>query len=277
MIYSLFDRLSKWLLHLLLIVLTIVWVFPFFWGVTGSFKTERDMFASPPVFFPKYFMMDNYIDLFSKTEVPRWMMNSFIVSLSTMALVCLFSSMAGYAFSKLRFRGRDFIFFFMISLMMIPHYIMLVPLFRMMKELNWLDTYIGLVVPQAAVPFGVFLMRQFIQTIPQELMESARLDGCNEFMTFRRIIVPLTGPAIAALAIFTFVHSWNDYVWQLLTISSESMLTLPLGVATLQQELNVHYGQLMAGSTLSALPMIVIFIIFQKYFTRGITLGSVKG
>jgi len=269
--------LQKGIGNLFLFVCTLIWIFPFYWGVVNSFKTEQAMFEIPPQFFPKQFTWHNYVELFNRTLIFRWFVNSVVVSFITMLLVCVISSMAGYAFSKLRFRGRDQIFYFIISLMMLPHYILLVPLFRLMKSLGWFDSYLGLILPGLAVPFGVFLMKQFIQTIPSEIMEAARIDGCNEFLIFTKIVVPMALPAIGSLAIFEFVKSWNDYVWQLIVISSDEMKTLPLGVAGLKQETVIQYGQILAGATLSALPIIVIFIAFQKFFTKGITLGAVKG
>lgn len=263
--------------RIFLLLCAVVWLFPFYWGITGSFKTEQAWFEIPPQLFPHDFSMHNYIELFKKTRLERWFLNSLFVSFSTMTLVCALSCMAGYAFAKLAFRGRNTIFYLMISMMMLPKYVLLVPLFRLIRDLGWFDTYTGLIVPEAAVPFGIFLLRQFMAGIPKELMESARLDGCNEWSTFWRIVIPLSAPAIAALAIFEFVKSWNDYVWQLIIVSSDAMKTMPLGVAGLQQETMVQYGQLLAGATLSALPMILVFIVFQRFFTRGITVGAVKG
>lgn len=263
--------------NVILMIFALIWVFPLYWGLTSSFKTEQAMFATPPQLFPLNPSLMSFIELFRKTHSVRWFLNSTFVAVMTMIFVCIFSSMAGYAFAKLKFRGRNFLFYFMISTMMLPKYVLLVPLFRLMNTLGWFDSFAGLIIPELAAPFGIFMMRQFIQTLPNELTESARIDGCNEFTTFIKIILPLTKPAIAALAIFTFVRSWNDYMWQLIVTKSEMMKTLPLGVAGLQQENLIQYGQMMAGATLSAMPMILIFIIFQKYFTRGITLGAVKG
>lgn len=260
-----------------LLVCALVWLFPFYWAVMGSFKTERSIFAIPPEFLPTPFTFNNYIQLLRRTNTLQWFTNSMVTSLSVMVLVCILSSLAGYAFAKLRFRGRDAIFYLMISTMMLPHYVLLVPLFRLMKTLGWLNTYAGLIFPEIALPFGVFMMRQFIKSIPTEIIEAARIDGCSEFGIFARMIVPLTKPALGALAIFAFQRSWNDYMWHLIVVSSDNMKTLPLGIAGLQQETMIHYGQMMAGATLSALPLIIVFILFQSYFTRGLTLGAVKG
>lgn len=276
---SLFERTLGGMANFLLFILALIWMFPFYWALACSLKTEQSMFKVPPEWIPLEPNLNNYIELINKTKTALWSFNSLFVSVSTMVLVCLLGCLAGYAFAKIRFKGREFIFYLMMSTMMLPKYVLLVPLFRFMKSLNWFDTYSGLIIPEAAsaLPFGVFLMRQFIRSIPSELMESARIDGCTELGIFARIVVPLTKPALAALSIFTFVRSWNDYMWQLIATKSSEMKTLPLGIAGLQQENVTLYGHILAGAMLSALPLIIVFIVFQQYFTRGLTLGAVKG
>ena len=263
----------------LLMICAGVWMFPFYWALVSSMKSEYQIFRIPPEWFPLTPVFTSYIDLFNRTKLVTWTFNSFFVSAATTVLVCLIGCLAGYAFAKIRFRGSDIIFYTMIAAMMLPKYVLLVPLFRLMNTFGWFDTYAGLIVPEAAsaLPFGVFLMRQFVQSLPGELLEAAKVDGCTSFGIFARIVVPLTKPALAALSIFTFVRAWNDYMWQMIVTKSDTMKTLPLGIAGLQQENVVIYGNVMAGAMLSALPMIVVFIVFQKYFTRGLTLGAVKG
>lgn len=267
------------MLNTFLILSTIVWLFPFYWALSCSFKTEYEMFKIPPEWFPLKPTLDNYMELFAKTHALQWGFNSFFVAIVSMILVCIFGCMAGYSFSKLKFRGMGVMFTLMVASMMLPKYVLLVPLFRMMKNFSWLDKFEGLIIPEVAIclPFGVFMMRQFIHSIPNELVESGKIDGCNPMGIFVKIILPLTKPAMAALAIFTFVRSWNDFMWQMIVVKSNGMKTLPLGIAGLQQELLVQYSQVMAGAILSSLPLIVIFIIFQQYFTRGLTMGAVKG
>jgi len=272
-------RTGDFLLHTLVAVCAVVWLFPFYWALVSSFKTEQQMFQIPPIWFPLDPTLFNYTDLIQRTNVVLWTFNSFFVSLAVTFLVCLIGCLAGYAFAKIGFKGREVVFYAMIATMMLPKYVLLVPLFRLMKEFGWFDTYVGLILPEAAsaLPFAVFLMRQFMYTIPSELFDAARVDGCTEFGIFARIVTALTKPALAALAIFTFVRAWNDYMWQLIIVNSDRMKTLPLGIAGLQLENVVVYGRVMAGTMLSALPMILVFVAFQKYFTRGITLGAVKG
>lgn len=261
---------------LLLILLALLFLFPFYWIVTGAFKVQNVAVAIPPQWFPTDPTLDNFRVLF-KNPVWRWGFNSFFVASSEMIGVCLTASMAGYVLAKKSFPGRKVIFILFITAMALPKQVILVPLFTMLADLNWIDTYRGLILPAIGWPFGVFLMKQFAQTIPSELIEAAKIDGCSEIRLFSTIILPLLKPALGALAIFTFINAWNDYFSQLIITRSTPMMTLPLGLATLQGEYTTPYGVLMAGAALASLPMILIFLIFQKAFTQGITMGAVKG
>jgi multiple sugar transport system permease protein len=185
--------------------------------------------------------------------------------------------MGGYALAKKKFPGRQLLFWCFIIAMALPKQVVMIPLFTILAKLNWINSYKALILPAVAWPFGVFLMKQFSQGVPGELLEAAKIDGCSELRIFWSIVVPLVKPGIGALAIFTFISSWNDYFMQLILIRSKTMVTLPLGVALLQSEFTTNYGSIMAGATLASLPMIIIFIAFQKYFTQGITMGAVKG
>ncbi len=256
-----------------IVPLSLLFLFPFVWMVWGSLKSSYDInkFVAPLTF-------DNYVFLIEETMAARWFFNSVYVALTTTLLYCLISSMAGYAFAKIRFAGNKFIFLIMISTMMLPKYVLLVPLFRIIRDLGFFNTYSGLIFPELGWAFGVFLIRQFANSIPTELIEATRMDGASEFKIFRKIILPLIKPALAALAIFTFVRIWNDYMWQLVIIQSEEMKTMPLGVAGFAQIAGIpDFGLLMSGSAAASLPIIILFLIFQKFFTRGITLGSIKG
>jgi multiple sugar transport system permease protein len=185
--------------------------------------------------------------------------------------------MAGYSFAKKRFAGNGMIFILMILTMMIPRQILLVPLFRISNAMGLADSLAGLIIPMLGFPMGVFLMRQFMVTLPSDIFEAAKIDGSTEIGLFVRMAVPLAKPGIAALMIFTFIRSWNDYLWQLIMISSTRLKTLPLGVAGFKEEYSARHGLLLAGAVLASLPMIVIFLSFQKYFTKGLTAGAVKG
>ncbi len=267
---------GKIIANIFLIIAALFYIFPFYWIITGSFKVQNVAIQSPPEWFPKNPTFQNYVDL-SKSPVLRWTLNSFIVSLGTTALLCITASMAGYALAKKRFPGRTILFTVFIAAMCLPKQVIMIPLFTMLAKWKWINTYKALILPACAWPFGIFLMRQFSQTIPGELLEAARIDGCSEGKMFLRIALPLMKPGIGALAIFTFIGAWNDYFMQLILVRSTDMQTLPLGIAALQAEFLTDYGMLMAGAAIASIPILLIFIFFQKYFTQGITMGAVKG
>lgn len=258
---------------LLLAPVALFFFLPFLWMGMGSLKQP---FHVNKIIAP--LTLDNYVFLFQNTMALRWFFNSAYVAAASTLLICVLSAMAGYAFAKIRFAGSSLIFAAMISTMMLPKYVMLVPLFQMMRDLGWFNTYSALIFPELGWAFGVFMMRQFIAAIPTELIEATRIDGASELRIFTQIILPLTKPALAALAIFSVVRVWNDFMWQLIVISADKMKTLPLGVAGFASQAGiVEYGVMMAGSALASLPIIVLFLCFQNFFTRGITVGAVKG
>lgn len=262
----------------ILIMLTIFFIFPFYWIATGAFKIQEVAISIPPEWFPLKPTLEN----FDKLLVPltlRWFFNSVAIAFSTTVLVCATASLAGYALAKKKFPGSGIIFIIFVAAMALPKQVILIPLLKFITELGWIDTYKALVLPAVGWPFGVFLMKQFSHSVPNELLESARIDGCNELKTFISIVLPIIKPGIGALAIFTFIASWNDYFSQLIFTNSEMMKTLPLGVAAMAQsaEFSLNYGLLMAGALLASLPMIIVFLMFQNYFTQGVTMGAVKG
>lgn len=261
---------------ILLTLFTGIFIFPLYWIVTGSFKVQNVAVKVPPEWFPVHGTFENWINLFNLPLI-RWTFNSMFISICTMLLVCATASMAGYAFAKIKFPGREFIFWVFIAAMALPKQVIMIPLFTILVKLNWIDTYQALILPAVGLPFGVFLMKQFTKTLPTELIEAAKMDGCTQWYIFSKIILPLVKPGLGALAIFTFINSWNDYFMQLILTRSKMMQTLPLGVALLKAEFTTPFGVLMAGATLASLPMILLFIVFQKYFTQGITMGAVKG
>lgn len=267
--------ISKIIAYIILLSSSVFFIFPFYWIVTGAFKNQVVATAIPPEWFPMNPILDNWAVLFNN-PVWRWTFNSFIIAGGEMLGVCLVSAAAGYVLAKKVFPGRRFIFVILIAAMMLPKQVILVPLFTMLADFGWIDSYQGLILPAIGWPFGIFLMKQFAQTIPSELLEAAEMDGSGEFRTFFSIALPMLKPALGALAIFTFILSWNDYFSQLVITRSTEMMTLPLGVATMQGEYKTDYGVMMAGAALASLPMIVIFAIFQKSFTQGITMGSIK-
>lgn len=262
-----------------LIALTIFFLFPFYWITTGAFKLQDVAISIPPEWFPKAPTFKNFETLLGNPLTFRWFFNSVFISVSTTVLVCTTASLAGYALAKKRFPGVTIIFTIFVAAMALPKQVILIPLLNLITEFKMMNTYPALILPAVGWPFGVFLMKQFSQAVPKELLESARIDGCGELKTFTNIALPIIKPGIGALAIFTFISSWNDYFSQLVFSNSQEMATLPLGLAQMAQtaEFSSDYGLLMAGALLASLPMILIFICFQNYFTQGVTLGAVKG
>lgn len=262
---------------ILLCLMTLIFIFPFYWVVTGSFKDQKVTIKLPPEWYPHDPTFANYTNLFGRNPAFQWFINTVIIALVAMVLVCIVSTMAGYVLAKKRFYGGTILFTMFVAAMALPKQVVLVPLVRLASSLGLHDTLWAVILPTVGWPFGIFLMKQFSQSIPGELLEAAKIDGCNEFQTFWHIVITMVKPGIGALAIFTFINTWNDYFLQLIMLSSRKNLTLQLGIATLQAELSTNYGMLMAGATFAAIPIIIIFILFQKSFTQGITMGAVKG
>lgn len=261
----------------ILSILTIIFVFPFYWIMTGAFKSQADAVKRPPQWWPANPTWENFEKLLVQNPAGQWLINSVLICVITMLAVCVTSSLAGYVLAKKRFYGQKILFSVFIVAMALPKQVILVPLVRMISAMNIHDTLSAVILPLIGWPFGVFLMKQFSENIPTELLESAKIDGCNELRTFTSIAFPIVKPGFAALAIFTFINTWNDYFMQLVMLSSRKNLTISLGVATLQAELSTNYGLIMAGAALAAVPIVAVFLIFQKSFTQGITMGAVKG
>ncbi|MGX7099516.1 carbohydrate ABC transporter permease [Globicatella sanguinis] len=272
--FGLFNILSFTLLS----ALTIFFIFPFYWIASGAFKIQDVAIAMPPEWFPMTPTMDNFKQLLIPLTA-RWFFNSVFVSLATTILVCSTASLAGYALAKKRFPGVKLLFAIFVGAMALPKQVILIPLLRLITEMQLMDTYRALILPAVGWPFGIFLMKQFSHSVPDSLLESADIDGCGEVKKFINIVLPIVKPGIGALAIFTFISSWNDYFSQLVFTNSETMKTLPLGLASMAQnaEFSLNYGLLMAGALLASLPMIIVFLMFQSFFAQGITVGAVKG
>lgn len=258
-------------------ILTFLFVFPFYWIMTGAFKSQADAVKIPPQWWPKSPTLENFNKLLIQNPAAKWLLNSILICGITMLLVCLTSALAGYVLAKKRFYGQKIVFSVFIAAMALPKQVILVPLVRMINFMGIHDSLAAVILPLIGWPFGVFLMKQFSENIPTELLESAKIDGCNEIRTFASIAFPIVKPGFAALAIFTFINTWNDYFIQLIMLTSRRNLTIALGVATLQAELSTNYGLIMAGAFLAAVPIVVVFLAFQKSFTQGITMGAVKG
>ncbi len=263
-------------LYLALIVTSFLMIVPFYWSVGTSLKLEQFVFSNPPQWWPTPLTLQNYVSVFTKIHFYRYFLNSLFVSVVITLAHVFFDTLAAYAFAKLTFPGRDRIFFFLLLGLMVPFQVNLIPLYRIMAALNWTDTYLALIVPNLAGVFGIFMMRQFLLTLPNDLLDAARIDGCNEFGVFWRIVIPLAIPGIATLIILTFMGTWNDFLWPRIVISSEALFTLPVGLAQLQMKNTSNVAQIMAGTVLTALPMIIVFLFMQKQFIEGMTAGAVK-
>ena len=259
-----------------LIIVALLFTFPLYWIITGSFKGPQAVNARVPVWFPTEPTMLNYQKLFEKPAF-MWMFNTVFVCALAMLFTCVAASMGGYALAKKRFTGRALIFSIFVCAMALPKQVILIPLLKEMAFLNLHNTLWAVILPTVGWPFGVFLMKQFSENIPTELLEAARIDGAGEVRTFTQIVFPMIKPGIGALAIFTFINTWNDYFLQLIMLNSTEVLTISLGIAKLQSEMSTDYGLIMAGAALGSIPIIAIFLMFQKFFTRGITMGAVKG
>ncbi len=267
-----FDVIS----YPLLLLWAIICLLPLYWMFSTSFRMSSRVLRLPPQFWPSPATIENYRRLVFNALVLRWLYNSAVVTVSITLLNIFFCTLVGYTLAKKSFPGRTLIFWLFMALMMVPGQVTLVPMFILMSNLRLVNTYWGLIIPGLFSPFGIFLMKQFIQTLPTELIDAARIDGASETRLFLRIIFPLAQPGWAALGIFTFMEVWNDFLWPLVVTSSENMRTLQVGLATLQARFYTDYGTMMAGAGISALPMIIVFLAFQRYFVRGITIGSIK-
>ena len=262
---------------IILVALVLFFLFPLYWIITGSFKSNAEITAREPIWFPMSPTMENYMELFDNPAF-LWLFNIIFISAAAMVLTCITASLAGYALGKKRFIGRGTLFTIIICAMALPKQVIVIPLAQEMTNFFHLDdTLWAVILPTVGWPFGVFLMKQFSETIPTEILEAARVDGAGELRTFFSVVFPMIKPGIGALAIFTFVNTWNDYFLQLVMLTSDTKWTLPLAIANMQGEMSTDYGLIMAGAALASVPIIIVFIAFQKYFTQGIAMGAVKG
>ena len=274
--------LARGVTYAFLVAAALLMIAPFLWSISTSLKQPGDVFAYPPTLLPDPVTFQNYIDVFTKLTFGRYFLNSVIVTGSVVLLNVLFGTAAAYAFAKLRFPGRNAIFFLLLLTLMVPFQVNLIPLYKIMVELHkaipaiGADTYFGIVAPGAIQVFGIFLMRQFLRAIPDEILESARMDGASELRILRSIVFPIALPGMATLAIFTFLGAWNDFLWPLIVTNSDEMRTMPVGLALLARKNASNWGDTMAGTVLTAAPLIVMFLVLQRRFIEGLTAGSVK-
>jgi len=271
------PRLAVWVVNGLLAGLAAASLFPLLWMLSVSFMPAGAASSLPTPLLPHGFTLDNYHTLFGSIGMGRYLLNSLGIAVLATLISVSFNVMAGYAFAKLRFRGRDALFKTLLGALVIPAQVAMLPLFLMLKPLGLINSYGGAVVPAMASVFGIFLVRQFARGIPDDLLEAARIDGASEFRIFLTIIVPLLGPVIATLAIFSFLGSWNDFMWPLIVLTDDSLHTLPVALAGLSREHVQDNELMMAGSVVTVLPVLVLFLALQRQYMAGLMAGSVKG
>lgn len=268
---------QRWWLYLVLTIALALVITPFAWMVLGAFKTSSELRQIPPTWWPENPTLDNFAQLFSRLSFDVYFSNSTIVAVAVTAGNLLFCSMVGYALVMLNFRGKKAIFTLIMGTLMIPGVVTFVPLFVLVANIGLINTLPGLILPFLVGPFGVFLMRQFISGLPKELVEAARIDGTGEIQIFLRIILPLLGPALATLGILTFLGSWNNFLWPLVVAQTNDTYTLPVALALYSTGQNqTEYGLLMAGATVVVLPVLIVFLIFQRRFIQGIATTGIK-
>jgi len=262
--------------YLVLAVWALLSVFPLYWMVSGALSTSASAVGAP-TWFPWPPILDNFARILRHSLVPRWFLNSVLVASVITAGSLLFNSMAAYAFAKLRFPGRQQVFWVLLSMLMVPGIVILIPLWTIFVDWGWMNTYRVLIVPHLASVGGMFLLKQSMQTLPSTLIDAARIDAASEWKIYWRIILPLARPALIVLAIFTFVGEWNSFLWWLLFTNSSTMRNVQVGLATFRYEYNTDYGAILAGALLAALPVAILFFSFQRFFQRGLTIGALKG
>ncbi|AGB41262.1 ABC-type sugar transport system, permease component [Halobacteroides halobius DSM 5150] len=269
----------KFLVSSITILFAVIWLVPLVWMLSTSLKPESQVVSWPINLIPENFSLKNYSQLLLGKDVPvfRWFFNSTVVATMTTIIVLFIDALAAYAYARMKFKGRDTIFWILMATMMIPPTTNLIPNYIMMDKFGWINTYNAMIFPRTASVFGVFLLRQFFIGLPKDLEDAARIDGCNQFQTFYKIILPLTKPALIVLGIFTFRGSWNSFLWPLIVTNSEKIRPLTPALSLLQDNYATQYGKLMAGAFISAIPVIIIFFFVQRYFVQGISLTGMKG
>ena len=270
------SRGYKIFVVIVLALLAVFFIFPLYWILTGSLKDAITINARTPQWFPLEPTLDNYVRLFKQPAI-QWLLNTIIIAVAAMALTCITAALAGYALAKKRFWGQTVLFSLLVCAMALPKQVIVIPLLQEMSALGLNNNLLAVILPTVGWPFGIFLMKQFSETIPTEMLEAARIDGASEVRTFVSIVFPMVKPGVGALAIFTFVNTWNDYFLQLIMLQRREVLTISTGIARLQGEVSSDFGLIMAGAALAAIPIVAGFLTFQKYFTPGITMGAVKG
>lgn len=264
------------ILYSLLMVMAVITLAPLLWMVSASFMPSGEASTFPPPFVPRSFTLEHYIGLFTRANLARHFFNSAFLSVAVTLVSLLINSMAGYAFAKYRFVGKDPLFKLLVSSMVIPAQVTMLPLFLMLNKMGFINTYMGVIIPGMASIFGIFLMRQFALSIPDSLLEAARIDGAGDFRIYWTIVLPLCKPILITLAVFTFMGTWNDFLWPLIVMTDDSMYTLPVALANLSLEHVQDTELMMAGSVMTIAPVLILFAVVQRYYISGIMAGGLK-
>lgn len=270
-------RLSRILIYLTLVAFGFLMVFPFLWSLLSSFKTPGEILTLEPQLWPERPVLDNYREVLTSGSFGLWYLNSLVVAGVVTVSVCFFSSLAGYALAKYRYAGRKFIFITILSTMMIPMEMLIIPWFQAANTLHLTDTYLGIMFPGLISAFGVFMVKQFMESVPDALIESARIDRCSEFKIFWRIVLPMLKPALASLAIFTFIGNWDAFLWPLIVTNDSSLFTLPIGLQSFAGGQGIQYHLVVAAANLVVIPVILVFLVMQRNIIKGIALTGMKG
>lgn len=265
------------LVNAILILLVVLTIVPFLYMMLSAFKQNNEIFGTPLTFFPKSPTLENVQSLLANFPFARWALNTAIVAVFGSLFSVLLSSLAGFAFAKYDFRYKNVLFMLMLATLLIPNQVLLVPQFQVIRTLGWFNTYEGLIIPRAVGAFGIFLMRQYTVNLPSELLDAARVDGATEFGIWWRIVLPLVRPGLAVLGILSFTGLWNDFFWPLIITTDPSMFVVNLGISSLVGPYDYQYGILLSGTLLACLPVIIIFLFFQRQFIAGFTEGAFKG
>ena len=268
---------QKIVIYILLVTGGLIMIFPFAWSLLSSFKQPQEILTLHPRFIPEKATLDNYRIVLSSGQFGRWYFNSLLVGIIVTVSVCFFSFLAGYSLAKYKYAGKNIIFFTILSTMMIPMEMLIIPWFIMGSYFHMVDSYLGIMFPGLISAFGVFLMKQFMESIPDSLIESARIDGAGEFKIFYRVVLPLVRPALASLAIFTFISNWDSFLWPLIITNQSVMKTLPVGLQSFAGAHGIDYHLIIAAANLVIIPVLVIFIVMQKQIIKGIALTGIKG
>jgi len=268
--------LKKTSLHIFLLIGVVISLAPFYWMVVGATNPSGDVLSFPPKLVPGNYLFENYKNLSESIDIVQAVLNSSVISIIYVLMSLLVCSTAGYAFAKYKFKGNNLIFASFLLAMMIPYQATIIPLFQVFGSLDWINTYRAVLLPQICYPFAIFLIRQNMKGIPDSLLEAARIDGAGELYIFFRIVLPTMKPTLAAVSIFLFTHQWNNFMWPLIVMTTQENYTRPVALSTLAGLNSIDYGQLMLGTTISVLPIMIVFLILQKHFVSGILGGSIK-